>query len=158
MIKQYQDGEEFLYLGEKYPLKIGKYTRVSVTDHTLHFPQAVLFRAKKEMENWYREEALIHITKRVEWYAKRMGVNYVSVSVADTKSRWGACTHDNRLQFNWRLIMTPHAVLDSVVVHELAHTVVKNHSQDFWFHVRKVMPGYAAHRAWINHHQTELNF
>jgi predicted metal-dependent hydrolase len=156
MIKHYRDGEEFLFLGERYKLKIGNFTQIVISGSSLHFPRVVLFRAKKELDNWYRQQALTHITQRAEWYAARMQVKYASLSFADTKSRWGACTHDNRLQFNWRLIMTPHAVLDSVVVHELAHTLEKNHSKEFWFHVRKVMPGYSAHRAWINHHQDEL--
>ena len=93
---------------------------------------------------------------RVDYFSKRMQTTYKHVSVADTKSRWGACTSDNRLQFNWRLIMTPPAVLDSVVVHELAHTIVKNHSKSFWSHVLHVMPGYKAHRAWINHNGAKL--
>ncbi len=156
MLKKYIEGEEFLFLGEKYKLKFGNYKTIHLVENHLCFPQFLKFRIQKELQNWYLQKSLEHIKQRVEYYAVRMKVKYISLSIADSKSRWGACTHDNRLQFNWRLIMTPHAVLDSVVVHELAHTLVKNHSQDFWIQVRKVMPGYSAHRAWINHHQNEL--
>ncbi len=156
MIKKYIEGEEFLFLGEQRKLMFGNYKSIHILNNFLFFPQFLKFRVQKELKVWYLQQSLQHIKKRVEYYAYRMNVNYGSVSVVDTKSRWGACTHDNRLQFNWRLIMVPPAVLDSVVVHELAHTMVKNHSQNFWIQVRKVMPGYSAHRAWINHHQDEL--
>src|SRR5579872_3096729 len=119
MGKRFIQGEMFLFLGEYYSLNIGIYPSIALSDRSLHFPKALLFRAHKEMEIWYRKQSLVHITKRVQWYAQRMQVTYMSISVADTKSRWGACDPQNRLQFNWRLIMTPHAVLDSVVVHEL---------------------------------------
>ena len=156
MIKTYLEGEEFLFLGEKYKLKFGNFKTILVLDGYLYFPQFLTFRIQKELRLWYLQQASLYIEKRVRYYSQRMKVNYVNVSIADTKSRWGACSHDNRLQFNWRLIMTPHAVLDSVVVHELAHTVVKNHSNAFWLQVRKIMPGYSANRSWINHHQNEL--
>ncbi len=156
MVKKYINGETFLYLGEPYTLTIGNYKAIEFKNNLLLFPQFLLFRAQKELEIWYKREALQHINKKAEWYALRMGVKYLSISVADTKSRWGACDPQNRLQFNWRLIMTPHAVLDSVVVHELAHIHERNHSLAFWLHVRRVMPGYKAHRAWINYNQEKL--
>lgn len=156
VLKQYKNGERFLFLGEYFTLKIDHYTKIEIVGSSLHFPQAILFRAKKELGSWYRREALDYIKKRVVYYSQRMNVQYTSVAVADTKSRWGACSPDNRLQFNWRLIMTPHAVLDSVVVHELAHVIVKNHSKDFWRYVLRAMPGYKVHRAWINHNMNKL--
>ncbi|HUD44012.1 MAG TPA: SprT family zinc-dependent metalloprotease [Patescibacteria group bacterium] len=156
MKSKFQDGKEFLYLGEKYKLKIDNYKTININEGFLCFPQFMSFRIEKELDKWYRDNALEHIAQRVQYYAKRMNVEYLNISIADTKSRWGACTHDNRLQFNWRLIMTPHAVLDSVVVHELAHTLEKNHSRNFWIHVRKVLPGYTAYRQWLNHNGNKL--
>lgn len=153
-----QPAKKLLYLGEEYTVKPEHVTKIFIQHSFLYFPQALLFRFHKELENWYKQQASTYITTRVAWYAARMHVKYLSVSIADTKSRWGACSHDNRLQFNWRLIMTPHAVLDSVVVHELAHTLEKNHSTKFWIHVHKVMPGYTAHRQWLNHHGDKLFF
>lgn len=155
-IKQYKDGEEFLFLGEIYHFTIGNYKTIQLKDTSLYFPKFLLFRVKKELESWYKEQALKYLIARVEHYAERMQVSYNGVSIADTKSRWGACSPDNRLEFSWRLIMAPLSVFDSVVVHELAHTLVKNHSGAFWRHVFRVKPGYKAYRQWLNHNSRKL--
>ncbi len=73
-----------------------------------------------------------------------------------TKSQWGSCTHDNKLQFSWRLIMTPITVLNYVVIHELAHTTQKNHSRAFWDVVRRHCPSYNRQRKWLKEHGNSL--
>ena len=66
------------------------------------------------------------------------------------KRRWGECHPDGTLKFNWRLILCPPAVIDYVVVHELAHLKVAGHNPRFWGQVAKVLPDYAARRRWLN--------
>ena len=135
--KQYLTGEEFLYLGNVYKLNIGDYKQIHVEDPAsgidntavLNFPNCLIFRAKKEIEEWYIKQAKEVITGRVEHYSKIMQTEYKSIMFSDTKSKWGSCGPDNALQFNWRLIMASFLVIDYVVVHELAHTIEKNHSQ-----------------------------
>ena len=82
-------------------------------------------------------------------YAAALGLPYRSLTLRDTRSRWGSCTHDGRLMYSWRLIMAPPAVLDYVAAHEVAHLAQMNHSAAFWAEVTRLCPGYAAPRGWL---------
>lgn len=148
--------DEYLYLGNTLTLKPGPYTEIAVSGSDLLFPQALLFRKEKELASWYIVQAKSVITRQLNHFAKEMGTGYTSVRFSDTQSKWGSCTHDNRLQFNWRLIMTPLMVLNYVVIHELAHTLEKNHTQLFWMKVRRLNPSYRQQVRWLKEHGESL--
>lgn len=154
--KEYREGESFLYLGKKYKLVFHQSINIVAKDEKLLFPKALQFRIKKELENWYLKNAKEIISKRVELKAREMRASYKSIMFSDTISKWGTCTHDNRLQFNWRLVMVPLMVLDYVVIHELSHTTEKNHGRDFWNKVSVYTPAYKQHRKWLNENQRLL--
>ena len=67
------------------------------------------------------------------------------VLIRDQRQRWGSCAPDGTLRFNWRTMMLPPALIEYVVVHELAHLTHQNHSTDFWGLMTKAMPD-AQHR------------
>jgi predicted metal-dependent hydrolase len=150
--KIYQDGEEYLYLGNTVTLTIGKYTEIYVAGGKLLFPDFLQFRLETELKNWFMKQAREIITQSVSIHARRMHVSYTSLSFSDTKSKWGSCTHDNRLQFCWRLVMAPILVINYVVIHELVHIVEKNHSDNFWRKVRLYNPSYKQHIKWLKTH------
>lgn len=156
--KKYVDGEEFLYLGNMYKLHAGDYKEIHVADGILRFPQFLTFRAEKELHEWYIRKAKNRIPERLEYHAEQMDTHYAGVFFSDTISKWGTCWPDNSLQFNWRLIMAPIVVLDYVVIHELAHTMEKNHSREFWKIVGKYTPAYKTHRKWLHNHVHLLHF
>lgn len=147
--RQYIHGEEFLYLGKTYKLDIGRYSQIAIVGDTLQFPIGLTFRLQKELTDWYIREAKKVITERLEKNAQEMQVSYTDMYVSDTSSKWGSCSPDNRLQFNWRLIMAPMLVLNYVIVHELSHTIHKNHSRSFWNKVRSVNPSYRQQIKWL---------
>lgn len=155
--RKYIAGETFWFLGKALTLTLGNYAAISVKDNLLLFPKVLEFRMKKELINWYIRQAQEIITERVQWYAKHMNFSYTSISFADTKSRWGACTHDNKLQFNWRLVMASLLVINYVVVHELVHTQEKNHSQDFWRKVASQNPSYKQQIKWLKEYGATLH-
>jgi predicted metal-dependent hydrolase len=82
-------------------------------------------------------------------HAARVGRRYRTLTLRDTRSRWGSCTSAGGLMYNWRLVMAPPEVLDYVAAHEVAHLVEMNHSPDFWAVVRALMPDYEAPRRWL---------
>jgi predicted metal-dependent hydrolase len=147
--RQYVEGEEFLFLGKNYKLTIGNYKNIDLEGARLLFPNFLVFRIQKELTNWYVNQGREIITTQVEKYAKEMGVEYISLNFSDTRSKWGSCTHDNRLFFSWRLVMAPQLVLNYVVVHELAHIKEKNHSRSFWNKVRFFNPSYRQQIKWF---------
>jgi predicted metal-dependent hydrolase len=154
--KAYTDGEKFLYLGDEYTLQIGDYPKIEVNSTKILFPKALVFRIKKEIENWYISQAKEIIEQETKRYAQDMQTSFTSITYSDTKSQWGRCTYDNRLQFSWRLIMTPLLVLRYVVIHELAHTIEKNHSFLFWSKVKSVNPSYKQQIKWLKEHGDTL--
>lgn len=147
--KSYQEGEEFLYLGKKYLLKIGNYKSMQFHEGFLYLPSFLVFRAKKEIETWYITQAKKLIKTQLDYYAREMKTSYRGLMFSDTNSKWGSCTHDNRLQFNWRLVMAPLLVINYVIIHELAHTFEKNHSRSFWSKVRLYNPSYKQQIKWL---------
>ncbi len=149
--KQFIDGEEFMFLGKTYPLQIVHSEEIQLTDKLL-FPFKKKRSIKKRIIDWYKEQALETVSKRVEKYATIMKVNYRSIDLSNAKKRWGACSHLDELTFNWRLIMAPLESMDYVVIHELAHTIEKNHSKQFWAIVQQFCPDYKIRRRWLTIH------
>jgi predicted metal-dependent hydrolase len=151
------DSGSIPFLGSKYAIQLGNYTTISIKKDVIEFPQVLAFRQKKEIEQWYIKQARTIITKQVDYYAQQMGVTYTGLTFSDTRSQWGSCTHDNRLQFCWRLIMAPLLVINYVVVHELTHITEKNHSSYFWSRVRRFCPSYRQSREWLKDHGDTLS-
>jgi hypothetical protein len=144
-----QPGSTVLFMGIAREITVGTFTTIKAVENKLQFPDYLQFRMKEEMLSWYKREATRSITTTVDEMAQEMKTNYLSLTFSDTKSKWGSCTHDNRLQINWRLVMAPALVIRYVVIHELAHTVIKNHSQAFWTLVERYTPSYKQQRRWL---------
>ena len=108
------------------------------------------------VEAWYRAEARRVLTERAAVHAATLGVRFGRIAIKDTRSRWGSCSSHGNLNFSWRLIMAPEAVLDYVVAHEVAHLREPNHSPRFWALVEQLCPAYRARRAWLREHGREL--
>lgn len=97
----------------------------------------------------YRRQAKQVFARKVAWYAQQLQVPYGTITIREQKTRWGSCSSQGNLNFNWRLILAPEPVLDYVVVHELAHRKEMNHSTRFWGIVEEMMPEYRQHRGWL---------
>ena len=83
-------------------------------------------------------------------YAGLLGRKVARLTLRDTRSRWGSCSHQGALMYSWRLIMAPPSVLRYVAAHECAHLVEMNHSADFWAVVARLYPNWQAERAWLH--------
>ncbi|MGC8633144.1 MAG: M48 family metallopeptidase [Candidatus Limnocylindrales bacterium] len=110
------------------------------------------------MEAWLRREARAAVEHRVVARAPQVGVAPTSISIRDQRSRWGSASRRGRLSFSWRLVLAPPAVLDYVVVHELAHLAVFGHPPAFWALVRAVAPETDWARRWLRVHGRELHW
>ncbi len=87
---------------------------------------------RKSIEEAYRKEAKVYLPQRVEYFAKKFGFSYQSVFIKNAKSRWGSCSHTDNINLNLHLMRLPEDLRDYVILHELAHTVEKNHGPRFW--------------------------
>ncbi len=107
---------------------------------------------------WLRRRAQEILTERAELWSHKMAISFERITIRDQKTRWGSCSSMGNLNFNWRLILAPPAVLDYVVVHELCHRLEMNHSQRFWTHVERWLPDYRVARTWLREHGKSLQF
>ena len=90
---------------------------------------------------WYRERAAERLGAGVEgWWPKLGRGERQRILIRNQRRRWGSCAADGTLRFNWRLAMLRPALIEYIVVHELAHLTVMNHSTDFWDLVEGVLP------------------
>ena len=103
-------------------------------------------RIRRAIVQWYRGRAAERLASSVERWWPRLGSGDLPrILIRDQRQRWGSCAPDGTLRFNWRAMMLPPALIEYVVVHELVHRSVKNHSADFWGLLSGVMPD-AQHR------------
>ncbi|HON22638.1 MAG TPA: SprT family zinc-dependent metalloprotease [Syntrophales bacterium] len=105
---------------------------------------------REMLQAWYCGQAASFLPGRVKYFEELWGCRSRSVRISKARSRWGSCSADNRLAFSWRLMMAPPAVIDYVVVHELAHLREKNHSPRFWALVGEMCPDYRQLRRRLN--------
>ena len=112
--------------------------------------------ALASLEDWYREQARAEVTRIVGHEAPRLGVTYTRITIRDQLTRWGSCSKTGALSFNWRLILSPPAILAYVVVHELCHRIRHDHSAEFWSTVAGARPTYEEERAWLAENGAEL--
>jgi predicted metal-dependent hydrolase len=102
-----------------------------------------------EVEAWYRRQAEEVFRERLHMVNAELGYRFGRVSIRDQRTRWGSCSPTGNLSFNWRLLMAPSSVLDSVVAHELTHLADRTHARSFWRRLAAVDPDYDAHRRWL---------
>ncbi|MDB4230042.1 M48 family metallopeptidase [Paracoccaceae bacterium] len=156
--KEYVNGESFTYMGRNYRLKIilKKEKEVKLKDGYLNtYINKTVSKnnmeetVKKSLENWYQIKALEKLTEKTKRYASILGVTPKSVTVKEYKSRWGSCSSDGDISFNWRIIIAPHQIVDYIVVHELCHILEHNHSPKYWRHIKNVIPNHKECREWL---------
>lgn len=87
---------------------------------------------REAIEFALRKEAKQYLPLRVEILARKYGFTFNQVRVKNLKSRWGSCSAQNNINLNIHLMRLPEALSDYVILHELAHTVHKNHGKQFW--------------------------
>ena len=158
IIRKFQNGSTFMYLGKEYPVHIiydnsYKNIRVLFGGKTLKSPydcqHFIIYtntnddeQMKKAMENWYRERTMEIVKKKIKVYEKCFKDKVSEVRVKEQKKRWASCTGKNAILFNWRCSMAREDIIEYIVVHEMCHFEHRNHSKAFWDRVKSIMPDY----------------
>jgi len=79
------------------------------------------------------------LTRRLKYLAEKHGFSYNRVFIRNQKTRWGSCSHKNNISLNMKIIRLPEELMDYVILHELAHIRFKNHSNDFWTELNRLV-------------------
>jgi len=158
--REFVSGEKLLYLGKEYTLKIvdrdlarsevflqndtiSVYISASLTE------EARKQKIKETLIKWYRQCFSEVVNDRIEKYSLKLNATPCNVAIKDQRTRWGSCSVKGNINLNWRLVMAPIDIIDYVVVHELCHLKIMNHSKDFWLLVESVLPCYKEKRKWL---------
>lgn len=170
-IRGYTDGQELKVGARKYRLRIREKDRKSAggklhPDRTIELSlprglpaaeQSALIR--KLCSRLVGRDFLPEIEKRVhQLNAEHFGKKVETVRLKYNSSNWGSCSSKRNINLSTRLLFAPPAVIDYVIIHELAHLVHPNHSPRFWQLVARIMPDYKQHEKWLAEHGKDCDF
>ncbi|SEW29029.1 hypothetical protein SAMN04488515_2056 [Cognatiyoonia koreensis] len=153
-ITEVRIGASIPIAGQLVPIHAGQGRRAVLKDGVLLAPATDTGR---RVQAFLKLLARDRLAAASDTYAAAVGKPYDTISLRDTRSRWGSCSSRGGLMYSWRLVMAPPAVLDYVAAHECAHLVEMNHSSAFWSVVAGLMPDYAQHRAWLRENGDQLH-
>jgi len=151
-------GDAATFRGIEYPLTAKPGKRAGFDGESFYLPPDLPPElVKSTVVQIYRRLAKPHLTGRVEHFAGLMNASPAAVRINGAKTRWGSCSAKKSLNFSWLLVMADDALIDYVVVHELAHMTEMNHSARFWAIVAEVLPDYKERQKRLKELQRRLN-
>lgn len=109
----------------------------------------------KIFHEWLKQFAKNYITPRVYEIAKHLNISEKinEIKFRKTKTKWGHCSADGKLQFNWLIMHAPEAVINYLIIHEICHLIHFNHSKKFWAIVESLDPKYLQSERWLKQNQ-----
>lgn len=128
-------------------------SRTEIDDNHIYLyaPSCESDKLSAVYQKWLQQQAREYMATRTISMARELGVEEKlnEVIFRKTRTKWGHCTHDGIIQYNWLAMMAPREVVDYLVAHETSHLKHLNHSKRFWTTVEKLCPNYIEHRYWL---------
>ena len=143
---------DYLFLGNIYPL-IKVYENPNKIDFNgTEFITSIenQDKFKASLKSWYKIKFTEIAIPRLNYFSDKYNLKINQVRFKNQKTLWGSCSSKNNINLNYLLVMAPMIVIDYVIIHELVHTVHKNHSENFWNAVEAIMPDYKKAKKWLN--------
>ena len=158
--KKFINGEVFKFLGKDLMLKIN----ISVAKKTYIKNDYICLdlknntknnrdKIKKELELFYRSFSEKILKEKTLIESKKMNLKVEKIKVRSYKNRWGSCSSNGDISYNWKLIMAPEKIINYVIIHELCHLIHFNHSREYWEEVSKKLPNYRESKEWLKSNQ-----
>ncbi len=111
-----------------------------------HVPVSILRQQNPEEYKRLKKDALQFAEERLAHFNLVYQHRWSKVVIRNQKSQWGSCSKSGTLTFNYKILLVPKELADYVIVHELCHLAVFNHSLKFWKEVERVMPDWKKRR------------
>jgi predicted metal-dependent hydrolase len=111
----------------------------------------------RRLSAFLKKEARKDIEALVAQHAATIRKPVKSITMKDTRSRWGSCSWDGNLSFSWRIVMAPPLVIDYLAAHEVAHLKEMNHGPQFWALCKDLCPRMDEARRWLKQHGSQLH-
>ena len=164
VVREWVNGESFLYLGRSYRLSLvaGQKADSKLKEGRFCLKRSLIdqggeMAAKKAFESFYCIKGENRLSKRIGFFAPKVGMKPSGLKVKDLGFRWASCTKSDLMQFHWKCMMAPPKIIDYMVVHELCHIHHRNHTDLFWNEVDKVMPDYRERKLWLKKYGAGLD-
>jgi len=156
--KEFVDWEWFYYLGRMYKLKLVDNVdfKLKFTKNRFEFNRQFLNLGEEIFIDWYKHKFTEKILSKVKFLAKKHWFTPTKIIVRDLKNRWGSCTSDNKINFNWKIMLAPVSIIEYIIIHELCHTKEKNHSPKFFNLLYRHMPDFENYKEWLKRNGGEL--
>lgn len=156
----YTEGEKVILLGDWYTIVESSGDKVEISaQKILKIPQGWSFtKRKSELQKFYKQKAISVLSQRMMSIAKETGLISTGLKFRNNRTLWGTCMPNNEIILNWKLICAPLNVIDYVIVHELVHTKIKNHSHKFWYDVERFCSNHKQSRAWLRKNHYVFDF
>ncbi len=154
-------GSHIEFLGARKTICWGSHSepRVELIDDRLYLPEPdLLTDTHKLFHSWLKQQAEAWITPLARQLTERVGVaeRLQTIRYRKNKSRWGYCTREGMLQFNWLIMLAPEEVVHYLVSHEVCHLRHMNHSRIYWQLVDSVCPDRKQAQKWLRHNEHRL--
>ncbi len=117
-----------------------------ISRHVERARTRTVVRIKKSEIPELKRRALALASARCGHFGTVYGLTYKKISIRAQKTRWGSCSRDGNLSFNYKVAVLPTHIVDYIIVHELCHRAEMNHSGKFWDLVGKTIPQHRAVR------------
>ncbi len=164
VLREYKNGEGFLYLGRSYRLTLVSNQKEALLLKNGRFSlrrDLVASGNETIVQNAFRDfyiaKGMERIKKRVSYFAPKVGVSVEEIDVRDLNWKWANCAPTGKLSFHWKCMMAPQSIIDYIIVHELCHRHHLDHTDAFWNEVDKVMPNYRERKEWLRQHGAGLD-
>jgi len=153
-----KDQNNLLYLGEYFPIKknIKSLKKVSFNGEEFITNLENQSQLSNALKIWYKDKFKELAIPRLNYFVDKYGLTINQVRLKRQKTLWGSCSSRNNINLNFLLIMAPLKVIDYVIIHELVHTIHKNHSANFWSAVEDIMPNYKDPKNWLKENGYKL--
>ncbi len=148
--KKFISGESFSYLGRNYRLQIVEDNQeLKLKNGWFVLGKKKQEKAKETFKNWYTNHLKTKIDERLELICTNVKIDKPNFKIMELGFRWGSCTKEGSLNFNWKIAMAPISVIDYVIIHEIVHLKEHTHNEKFWKEVSKFMPKYLEKKEWL---------
>ncbi len=145
---EFVSGESISYLGRAYRLKVVERQQepLRLEGEWFRLRHCSPVEAVSHFRQWYIASGTPWLERRVKTWQRKTGTVPARIAIDDLGYHWGSCSKDGTLRFNWCLLQLPVRLVDYIIVHELTHLSVRNHSPAFWQALERALPDWQAHK------------
>ncbi|MHC2299791.1 M48 family metallopeptidase [Rhizobium mongolense] len=156
------DGGEILLRGVKHRIEHtgslrGLTEAVMVGDRHVLKVSGLPEHLGRRIATFLKKEARSDLERLAHFHARSIKAPIKSISMKDTRSRWGSCSSEGNLSFSWRVVMAPPPVIDYLAAHEVAHLKEMNHGPHFWALCAKLCPYMEDAKSWLKRYGSQLH-